>query len=187
MKTELFATPIWTYEFDDAEEINKELMRVGPQFEFGKEYFDIDSWAVEELRKRVMNYATDIAAEYQWYDEPKLIHGRQHPLKPNESDTPHFHPFAKMLAVYYVQAPENCGDILFLDPRGGTFWPDTKAVTNEYRLARIYHRVTPKPGLLVMFPNYLSHSVETNLSNDWRISIAMEIFDIPKIFLTTAY
>ena len=186
MKTELFATPIWTYEFENAEEINKELLRVGPSFQFGKEYFNIKSWAVDELRERVMAYVSKIAAEYKWYDEPTLIHGRQHPLAPNECDTPHFHPFAKLIAVYYVQVPENSGDILFLDPRGGTFWPDPKAVTNEYRMARVYHRVTPKPGLLVMFPNYLAHSVETNLSNDWRISIPMEIFDLPKMFLTTA-
>ena len=57
MKTELFATPVWTYEFEDAEEINKELLRVGPSFEFGKEYFDMDSWAVAELRKREIGRA----------------------------------------------------------------------------------------------------------------------------------
>ena len=89
-------------------------------------------------------------------------------------------------SVYYVKTPENSGDILLFDPRGGTFWQDPKAVTNEYRMARIYHRVTPKPGLLVMFPNYLAHGVETNLSDDWRISIAMEIFDLPKMFMTAA-
>jgi uncharacterized protein (TIGR02466 family) len=85
--------------------------------------------------------------------------------------------------VYYVQALPNCGDILFFDSRGGTFWPDSKAVTNEVRLARTYHRVTPKPGRLVLFPNYVEHMVETNLSNDIRISIAMELYDFPKHIL----
>lgn len=186
MKQDLFATPVWTYQFEDADEINEELLRVGPTFEFGKEYFDLPGEKVAELKKRVMSYANEIAADYKWNDEPTIIHGRQHPIAPNENDSPHFHPYAKLIAVYYVKAKENCGDILVLDPRGGTFWPDVNAVTNEYRMARIYHRITPKPGLLVMFPNYLAHTVETNLSDDWRISVAMEIFDLPKMFLTTA-
>jgi len=30
----------------------------------------------------------------------------------------------------------------------------------------------------LMFPNYLIHSVETNLSNEMRLSIMMEIYNL---------
>jgi uncharacterized protein (TIGR02466 family) len=179
MKLDLFATPLWIYDFDDAEELNRYFLNIAPNFKFGQNYFDLPGEPVAKLKQKVLEYVKDISVEYKWLDTPKEIYGRQHPIQPKESDSPHFHPFAKMIGVYYVQALPNCGDILFFDSRGGTFWPDPKAVINEERMARIYHRVTPKPGRLLLFPNYLEHMVETNLSNSVRISIAMELYDFP--------
>jgi uncharacterized protein (TIGR02466 family) len=180
MKLDLFSTPVWIYDFDDAEELNRYFLNIAPSFKFGQNYFSLPGEPVVRLKQRVLQYAKEISVEYKWNDTPKEVYGRQHPISVKESDTPHFHPFAKLVAVYYVQALPNCGDILLFDARGGTFWPDPKAVTEDVRLARTYHRVTPKPGRLIMFPNYLEHMVETNLSSDMRISIAMEMYDFPK-------
>lgn len=184
MKQELFATPIWNFQLNDHEKMNPELLLAGYNFKFGENFFDLPDPAVAKLREFVVECITPIAEEYQWNNiPPTTIHGRQHPIKPNESDTIHFHPYARLIAVYYLQVTENSGDILLIDPRGGTFWPDLKTETGEYRLARTYHRVKPKPGMLLIFPNYLNHMVETNLSDDTRLSIAMEIYDFPDVWL----
>ena len=180
MKYDLFATPVWVEQFNDAEKLNKQLLDIGKIFQFGDEYFDLPGKAIQTLKTWVLSCADAISKEYRWYDSPKIIHGRQNPIAPNQCDTPHWHPHAKLIAIYYLQVQENQGDILLMDPRGATWWPDPKVETNEYRLGRMYHRINPKPGMLVMFPNYLVHSVETNLSDSYRISITMEIFDPPK-------
>lgn len=57
-------------------------------------------------------------------------------------------------AVYYVAAPAKSGDILFQDPPFET-------------------RVSPQAGLLLLFSPELPHSVETNRSNQLRLSIAL--------------
>ncbi|KAA6183658.1 hypothetical protein F2Q65_15145 [Thiohalocapsa marina] len=62
----------------------------------------------------------------------------------------------QLSAVYYVTAPPNAGDILFHDHPFQT-------------------RVTPTPGLLLLFPPDLLHSVEENHSPDLRLSIAFNL------------
>ena len=58
--------------------------------------------------------------------------------------------------VYYLQTDFNCGDLVL-----SSYW-DT-----DYT-----KKFTPKLGNLILFPASLSHSVEPNLSNSDRISIA---------------
>ncbi len=76
-------------------------------------------------------------------------------MGPGQRTTPHSHEEDDELlsAVYYVTVPENSGELLlYADP------------------ATI--RVTPEPGLLVLFPPSLEHEVEENRSDELRLSIA---------------
>ena len=59
-------------------------------------------------------------------------------------------------AVYYVTAPKGSGDILFHD--------------QPFQI-----RVTPRPGLLLLFPPSLLHSVEANRSDQLRLSVAFNL------------
>ena len=80
-----------------------------------------------------------------------------------------------MLAVvYYLKVPPNSGDILLHDPRGSILWQDPQARTDvDWESYRPYHKIKPVPGMLLIFPGYVVHSVESNLSNEYRISIAI--------------
>ena len=68
----------------------------------------------------------------------------------------HTHEFRRYGCVFYLQVPENSGDIVF-------------------RKDSIEYPLTPYPGLMLMFPGYLEHKVMPNESDELRISIAANL------------
>lgn len=83
------------------------------------------------------------------YDKWAHIH------QPLESANPHAHNPCTLSFVYYVQIPKGAGDLVF---------------TLDERSANI--PVTPAEQMLIIFPSWVRHKVNKNLSNDLRISIS---------------
>jgi uncharacterized protein (TIGR02466 family) len=82
----------------------------------------------------------------------------------------HNHPGSYISAVYYVRAPENCGEIVFERPDPFLDWiHDFEPNDNNVVMAK----QQPKDNLLVIFPSYIRHYVEMNNSSGPRISIAL--------------
>ena len=83
----------------------------------------------------------------------------------------HTHPNNYVSGVYYVKTPSGADAIEFTDPRPGAvaFMPRAKQL-NRFNGNRM--TVQTKPGRIVMFPAYLSHSVPPNRTSEERISIA---------------
>lgn len=172
----MFGTPLWVLDLTGVVD-NDALEQEGTAYAGGN-YFDLDGKNIQKLKYKMKELCDQVALDFKWERLPTGIHGIQRPIFPKEFDTPHYHSGPKMIAVYYVKAEEGCGDILFHDPRGGTDWADLNARTDtDGRTQRTYHRVTPKPSLLVMFPSYLIHSVEPNYSESLRLSVAMSIYE----------
>ena len=94
--------------------------------------------------------------------------------KKEASNARHIHGNNFISAAYYVKAPNNCGKIVFYDPRSAPVFnaPDNKGANNLNSNA---HSIEPKEGLLVLFPSYLHHSVENNMSEDERIVVSFNI------------
>ena len=92
----------------------------------------------------------------------------------NASNARHIHSNNFISAAYYVKASKECGDICFYDPRSAKVirTPITNAI-NKLNIDVV--NITPKEGLLVLFPSYLHHSVEINQSSDDRIVISFNI------------
>ncbi len=86
----------------------------------------------------------------------------------------HHHPNNHISGVYYAKAAEGAGDILFYDPRpqAHLMEPDVK-VFNPANSAM--HRFKPEEGLMLLFPSWLEHSVEPNLSGEERVSLAFNV------------
>ena len=89
--------------------------------------------------------------------------------------SPHAHPIHTVVGVYYIKTSKNCGDLLLHDARGTTdfeifYEKDKSGNTLSYRSA---YRHTPKAGELILFPAYVIHSVEPNMSDETRISIGL--------------
>jgi len=85
----------------------------------------------------------------------------------------HTHPNCAFSGVYYVKASKNSGNICFEDPRPGVqiqMLNRKKEKIDPQNWKRIEYN--PSNGRIIMFPSWLSHSVEQNLSDDIRISVS---------------
>jgi uncharacterized protein (TIGR02466 family) len=84
----------------------------------------------------------------------------------------HAHPQCWFSVVLYLKVPENSGDLVFSRPDTlrHSIFINTLTEHNQSGFS-----IIPKENSLVIFPSYLRHSVEQNLSNDIdadRVSIA---------------
>jgi uncharacterized protein (TIGR02466 family) len=84
-------------------------------------------------------------------------------------NTSHNHPRSFFSAVLYIKVPENSGAIVF----------DRPDMLKDYIVPSINTpknfrswTITPEDNLLLIFPSYLYHHVESNMSDDERISVA---------------
>lgn len=167
-KLNLFSTPVWTTTLDNHVELNQQLLSIAPQYKSG-DYFDI----APILKERVVPIIRDVADECNLSKE-FTVSARQNPMLPGKNNSPHHHPDCMLAVVYYVKIPLNSGDILLHDPRGSILWQDPQARTDvNWQSYRPYHKITPTPGMLLIVPGYVVHSVETNLSQEMRLSIAI--------------
>jgi uncharacterized protein (TIGR02466 family) len=195
----LFPTPLVVATMPDAETLNAELKRIILAREAAKESvqrsnqggwqstWDLHEWGGAPLRK-VLACAQAIADEVTvdrtgkrhelawrincWANVNRLGHGNQF----------HTHPGALWSATYYVDDggigadPSLGGEFEVQDPRGVapvmyapflTFpGPDGVALGEAQRL-------TPRAGLCVVFPSWLSHGVRPYRGTRERISIAI--------------
>jgi uncharacterized protein (TIGR02466 family) len=78
----------------------------------------------------------------------------------------HVHPGSLWSGVYYVQAPPDCGRIVFSDPRApAVMWPAPHHPTRQRKpesWTEVYFE--PIEGRMLLFPAWLLHEVEPNLS-----------------------
>ena len=95
---------------------------------------------------------------------------------------PHNHPYAYLSGTYYVcvpnqQAPSTSrsdirpGCITFYDPRGTV---NMTAIKDDPQIEPEF-TVSPKPGMILMWPSFLMHFVHPNLSEQMRISISFNL------------
>ena len=86
----------------------------------------------------------------------------------------HQHSNSDISAAYYVSAHENCGDIVFYDPRPSRVYKYPIAKSPN-KLNATVNSIKPEPGMLVLFPSYLDHSVNPNLSEKKRVVISFNL------------
>lgn len=95
----------------------------------------------------------------------------------------HNHPNTILSLAYYVQAPPGCGRFRVTDPRPQTkvmMPPFSKTKTRPTEMfEEVYYE--PIPGRCIMFPSWLMHEVEPNLTevqgdDGMRISVSANIF-----------
>jgi uncharacterized protein (TIGR02466 family) len=84
----------------------------------------------------------------------------------------HYHPEGIISGCYYVKVPKDSGNIVFERPDLQVHYFEG-SVINEYNYK--YFSYFPSPKLLILFPSYLKHKIEQNLTteeDDARISVA---------------
>ena len=92
----------------------------------------------------------------------------------NTFNVQHTHPNSLMSAAYYVKAKKNSGQIKFYDPKEMKvmYHPPIK---NYNEISAEIIKIEPEEGKLILFPSYLNHSVEENLSDQDRVVISFNV------------
>jgi uncharacterized protein (TIGR02466 family) len=185
---------IWTFKINSYEQLNERLLqlienerRATPDTRqcAGREMWQSQRQVgedppVKELFEQIYQVAHQVAEFLRWdianlAPVLKVCWANVHP--PGSYHTRHIHPATTHLSgVYYIQAPENCGDIVFHDlPRFLGLWGAApKPLELTYHNASSFP-VRPEDGLCVLFPGYVMHEVATNRSEGDRVGIAFNI------------
>ena len=83
----------------------------------------------------------------------------------------HDHANCLFSGVYYLKVPKDSGTLMFYDPRSAkTFYKPLVSTFTAYTADAIAHAA--EEGLMLIFPSWLKHGVEPNLSNEDRVSIS---------------
>ncbi|VTR99647.1 TIGR02466 family protein [Tuwongella immobilis] len=90
------------------------------------------------------------------------------------SNVVHVHGNSFWSGVYYLQTPPDCGNLFFLDPRPMVHMMSLPQ-TQPSRLT--FSRITyaPRVGRMLLFPSWLQHGVEPNLSQVDRICLSFNL------------
>lgn len=83
----------------------------------------------------------------------------------------HDHANCLFSGVYYIKTPKDSGSLMFYDPRSArTFYKPNVQTFTAYTADAVAH--VAEAGLLLIFPSWLKHGVEPNLSDEERVSIS---------------
>jgi uncharacterized protein (TIGR02466 family) len=135
-----------------------------------------------ELKKQIMSAAeeywrTVICAD--WSVNLKIRHSWLTRHYQNEFNPPHTHSTSLFTATVYLQASDNCGDLIFRkDPNYLNLFPsmiDLDYHTHNNINTRL-HSITPKDNLIVFFPSHLLHETQPNKSNADRYSLNVDFW-----------
>jgi uncharacterized protein (TIGR02466 family) len=186
-----FPTPIWHFNLDNCDRLNNTLIReikVEQQRDCqGQKRSNVLGWhsandlhqraSFTEFTKIISEYVFEVATCLHW-DLAKIsleidscwaiVNGKL------ASNSVHNHPNSVLSGVYYLQAPENSGVISFSDPRPAAqvlVPPITEF--SPWTLPKISYK--PQVGTMFIFPSWLLHSVEMNLSGELRISLSFNV------------
>lgn len=89
----------------------------------------------------------------------------------------HNHPASVYSGVYYVKTPLDCGNIVFEHPALDVIgYANNNLMFKKWnsRTAAIWRKV-PVENTMFLFPSWLKHGVEPNLSKEKRISISFNL------------
>ncbi len=191
-----FSTPIWINEIGNCENINNELLNYiyeeKEKYPDGTKKSNVKGWHSKDFdlkAENLKNFVTEISKnigsainDMGWDLETQLAKITSMWAIINNKDAfneKHHHGNSALSAAYYVKAEPNAGNIVFFDPRQANVFhhPTSKEVNS---INAQVQSVTPKPGTLVLFPSYLEHKVNPNLSNAERIVISFNVSLIRK-------
>jgi uncharacterized protein (TIGR02466 family) len=89
----------------------------------------------------------------------------------------HTHVFSTLSGVFYIKhdGSQEQGAITFKSPYNKyikhVHWPEGIVIQSNEVTSEVF-APTPKSNMLIIFPSWLEHKVESNLKNDSRISIS---------------
>jgi len=95
--------------------------------------------------------------------------------KYKDSNITHTHAFSFLSGVFYTKTPQNCGDLVFMNPMKISHFVKEYNFSefNNYNSTSNY--IVPKENTLIIFPSWLEHFVTPNMSENDRISFSFNL------------
>jgi len=189
----LFPVPIFHYKLENYKETNKELLNYILELQkndkIGNTHSNRGGWHSQNFDivnqgppinflNKIKDYLKHIISnEFGWRYVPnkqRIVAMWAIINKKNSFNVTHNHQNCYFSAAYYVKKPKNSGDITFFDPKEAKTYrfPKIEKYT-EYSTESV--TIKPEEGDLLIFPSYLYHSVDENLSEDDRIVISFNV------------
>ena len=186
-----FPTPVWTLQLENYKMINEQMYRFIKDSQLkdqkGIAKSNIKGWHSQDFNlqeKEPKEFITFISPaiekvmnDMNWEKQKQSVNINNMWAIINtggSTNLRHQHGNSTISGAYYVRAPINSGDIVFYDPRPAPVYSYPKALGPNALNAQI-NGISPKEGVLVLFPSYVDHSVNENLSNEERIVISFNI------------
>ena len=187
----LFPTPVWTTQLENFRNMNEEMynfikesqiedkkgIKKSNNLGWHSKDFDMQQTKPKNFIKSISPYIEKVMTDMNWEKEKQSVKISNMWAIINtggSTNSRHQHGNSTISAAYYVRAPKNCGDIVFYDPRPAPVFYYPTALSSNLLNAQV-NSVTPKEGALILFPSYVDHSVNENLSNNERIVISFNV------------
>jgi len=190
----LFPSLVWSTLFDDREAFNRELYRLAQDLRkadpAGVTKTNIKGWQspnniqnlpqFSAINLRILQVCQRIAESQHFRPNTVLQHQAWVNISPpGASNQVHYHPNCHFSGVYYVSLDrQSCGSIYFRDPRVASRMM-TYPVERLTEFTASELRMPPEEGRMYVFPGWLEHGVDENLSNRDRISISFNVLAVP--------
>tara|TARA_A100000164_G_C21665345_1_gene656946 strand:- start:172 stop:774 length:603 start_codon:yes stop_codon:yes gene_type:complete len=187
----LFPTPVWTIQLDNYKNINEKMYNFIKSNQekdgIGINKSNVKGWHSKDFNLNdeepqsfisfILPAIEQVMIDMNWEKEKQTakINNMWAIINTGGSaNLRHQHGNSTISGAYYVRAPKNSGDIIFYDPRPAPVYSHPNVVDPNLLNAQV-NGISPKEGALVLFPSYLDHSVNENLSNEERIVISFNI------------
>ena len=100
-------------------------------------------------------------------------------------NTSHDHAMCHLAGVFWLKTPKNCGNIHFFSPHSFTHGSEMQRYTEDFqKKTNVYssYWFSPVEGSILVFPACLIHRVDSNQSDEDRISASfnLELFTSEK-------
>lgn len=184
----IFPTPIWTIDFNLNLENIKSYIIDQKNIHEGRSISNVGGWqssdySVNDLPKelfekffaRVQKNLQDCFYQYGTTQTPLIDNIWFNVNNNSHYNRSHFHAGSFLSACFYVQADDNCGNIVFERSTQDDYIISSTVGLSTSKLAASKWRYQAISNRLIIFPSWLSHSVEFNNSTTERISIAFNI------------
>ena len=186
-----FSTPVWASQLNDYKNINEEMYsyiknkqkidKMGINKSNIKGWhskdFDLNEKEPQNFIKFISPMIEQVMRDMDWDNIKQVIKINNMWAIINiggATNLRHQHGNSSISGAYYVRAPKNCGDIIFYDPRPAPVYSHPNANKPNSLNAQV-NGITPSEGALVLFPSFLDHSVNANLSEEERIVISFNV------------
>lgn len=187
-----FPTPVYRYEVANYQKINEALLPHIRQYQetnSGIQGSNILGYHSDsdlhfkpefnEISQTICEAMTQVEKTEELTQSCELVNLWFNVNPPHSHNANHTHPRCDWSGVYYVQTPEKSGLLHLDDPRDRAHSTQPKRKSDREISHTLWRNVyyQPKPGMLLFFPSWLSHSVGVNLNTDLgesadRISIS---------------